>query len=260
MVTAYARPAMRWLEADRDTEGVHERSFRLDVEGRLVPGVVWMPPGEADPSRPLVLLGHGATRHKRVDYLLALSHLLVRRHGFAAVAIDGPGHGDRRADGGADEVQLFGEFLGEWARPGSTDDMVADWQATLGALREGAGVGGGPMGYWGLSMGTIYGIPLAAAEPRITAAVFGLMGLVGPTRDRLAADAAAIACPTLFLQQWDDQLMARDDVLALFDALGAANKRLHAHPGEHAAVPAEELGFSVTFLARHLAGEVPPGW
>lgn len=242
---------MRWLDRDHDDDGVRERAFELTVDGRTVPGLLWTPVG-ATGERPLVVMAHGATRHKRADYLVSLARMVVRRHGFAAVSIDGPGHGDRRDDGCTDQVQLFGEFLGEWARPTSTDEVLADWQSTLDVMADLDEVGHGPLGFWGLSMGTIYGIPLVAAQPRVAAAVFGLMGLVGPTRDRLALDAATVACPVLFLQQWDDQLMARDDVLALFDALGSADKRLHVHPGEHAAVPAEEMAFSVAFLARHL--------
>src|SRR5579885_1881631 len=173
---------MRWEGDPVVGEGVEERAFSVEVDGRTVPGVLWLPTsGEA--PRPLVLLGHGATRDKRVDYLVALGRALAGRHGFAAAAIDGPGHGDRRAPGHDDDVQLFGAFLAEWSREGATDDMIADWRATLEALRELDEVGDGPVGYWGLSMGTIYGLPLAAAEPRIQVAVFGLMGLVGPTKD-----------------------------------------------------------------------------
>lgn len=229
-----------------------ERAFTVDVDGRTVPGVLWVP-AEGTGPRPLALLGHGATRHKRVDYLLALARLLAGEHGFAVAAIDGPGHGDRRAPGHDDDMQLFSAFLTEWSREGATDDMVADWHATLAALRELPEVGDGPVGYWGLSMGTIYGVPLVAAEARIQVAVFGLMGLVGPTRDRMAADAAAIACPVLFIQQWDDSLIPRTDVFELFGALGSLDKRLHAHPGDHAEVPVEEIAFSARFLARHLA-------
>jgi dienelactone hydrolase len=130
---------------------------------------------------------------------------------------------------------------------------VAEWQAAIDAARDLDEVGDGPVGYWGLSMGTIYGVPLVAAEPRIQVAVFGLMGLLGPTRDRLAADAASIACPVLLIQQWDDSLIPRAGVFELFDILGSLDKRLHAHPGEHAAVPVEEIAFSARFLARHLA-------
>ncbi len=232
--------------------GVRERGFDVDVDGRTVPGVLWVPDGGTGP-RPLVLLGHGATRHKRIDYLVALGRRLAVDYDFAVAAIDGPGHGDRRAPGHDDEIALFSAFLAEWSREGTTDDMVADWRATLDALRDLDQVGDGPVGYWGLSMGTIYGVPLAAAEPRIQVAVFGLMGLLGPTRDRMASDAASINCPVLFVQQWDDSLIPRADALEMFDAFASVDKRLHAHPGDHSAVPVEEIVFSARFLARHLA-------
>jgi pimeloyl-ACP methyl ester carboxylesterase len=231
--------------------GVGERRFDLDVDGRVVPALLWAPSEGAGP-RPLVVLGHGATRHKRVDYLLALARRLVRDHGFACVAIDAPGHGDRRA-APADDLTVFSEFLAEWSREGTVEDMLADWAATIQAVRSLDEVGDGALGYWGLSMGTIYGVPLAAIEPRVQVAVFGLMGLVGPTASRLAADARRVTCPVTFLQQWDDSLLPRKEVLDLFDAIGSLDKRLHVHPGDHAAVPVEELEFSVTFLARHLA-------
>jgi fermentation-respiration switch protein FrsA (DUF1100 family) len=75
----------------------------------------------------------------------------------------------------------------------------------------------------------------------------------------MAADAASIGCPVLFIQQWDDSLIPREHVFELFDALGAVDKRLHAHPGEHAAVPVEEIAFSARFLARHLAPHAGDG-
>ena len=243
---------VRWDGEAANFAGVRERDFSVDVDGRTVPGVLWLPEAGAGP-RPLVLLGHGATRHKRIDYLLALGRRLAADYGFAVAAIDGPGHGDRRAPGHRDDVALFSAFLTEWSREGTVDDMVADWQATIEGLRALDDVGDGPVGYWGLSMGTIYGVPLVAAEPRIRVAVFGLMGLLGPTRDRMAADAASISCPVLFIQQWDDSLIPRGETFELFDALSSIDKRLHAHPGEHAAVPVEEIIFSAQFLARHLA-------
>lgn len=242
---------VRW-DDETHAGNVRERGFEVDLDGRTVPGVLWLPREGAGP-RPLVLLGHGATRHKRVDYLVALGRRLASDYGFAVAAVDAPGHGDRRAPGHDDDVTLFGDFLAEWSREGTVDDVVAEWQATIDAVRDLDEVGDGPVGYWGLSMGTIYGVPLVAAEPRIQVAVFGLMGLLGPTRDRLAADAPSIACPVLFLQQWDDALIPRAEVFELFQALGSVDKRLHAHPGDHAAVPVEEIAFSARFLARHLA-------
>lgn len=244
---------MRWVGEPNSSSGVTERRFDVEVEGRTIPGILWVPAPVEPGPRPLVLIGHGATRDKRVDYIVALAELLVGGHGFAAAAIDGPGHGERRMDRNVDDIRLFSDFLAEWSRPETTDEMVADWHGTLQALRELDEVGDGPVGYWGLSMGTIYGIPFVASEPRVQAAVFGLLGLVGPTRERLREDARTLTCPVLFIQQWDDQLMPREHIFELFDAIGSLDKRLHAHPGEHAAVPAEELIFSAEFLARHLA-------
>ncbi|MGQ0743402.1 MAG: alpha/beta hydrolase [Acidimicrobiales bacterium] len=229
---------------------VVEEAFEVRAGSRRIPGLMWTP---ADPPGPvpMVLIGHGATRHKRIDYVLALARRLVRHHGLAAAAIDGPGHGDRRS-APADEVTLFGEFLSEWSRPDTVDDMIADWQAAMAHLLTRPEVDPAVVGYWGLSMGTIYGIPLAAAEPSIAAAVFGLMGLVGPTRDRLAVDAGRLGCPVAFVTQWDDTLVPRQESLDLFAAIASTNKRLHAYPGDHAQVPPEELVFSAGFLADHL--------
>ncbi len=55
-----------------------------------------------------------------------------------------------------------------------------------------------------------------------------------------------------FLQQWDDELIPRDNAAALFDAIASTDKRLHAHPGAHAAVPPEEFAFTEAFLAERL--------
>ncbi len=243
---------MRFVGEGEVTPDLVERPFELSVSSRTVPGLLWTPPGPAEGPRPLVLAGHGATLHKRVEHIVALARLLAR-HGVATAAIDAPGHGDRRADPTADEIQLFANFLSEWSRPGSTDEVLEEWHATLTALRELDEIGDGPLGYWGLSMGTIYGVPFVATERRVQAAVFGLMGLLGPTVDRMRTDAGALACPVLFIQQWHDQLIPQADAFALFDAIGSVDKRLHAHPGEHAAVPPEELLASVEFLARHLS-------
>ena len=239
-------PAMDFIGEPLVGKGVVERRFDLKVEDRLVPGIVWTPEA-AEGTRPLVLVGHGGSLHKRTEYVLALARRLVRHHGIAAAAIDGPAHGDRPAVGPTTDIRAW------WTSTG-TDEMVADWSATLAAVQGLPEVGNGPLGYWGLSMGTIFGLPFVASEPRVQVAVLGLMGITGPTADRLAADAAKVTCPVLFLQQLEDELIDRASVLALFDALGTKDKRLHANPGPHSAVPPEQFVVSQEFLASHLLG------
>jgi len=118
-------------------------------------------------------------------------------------------------------------------------------------VRELDEVGDGPLGYWGLSMGTMLGIPFVAATPDVRVAVLGLMGTFEPSLPWTAA-APAVRCPVLFLVQTDDELVRAEAAVELFRALGSKDKRLHAHPGLHSAVPLEEIDASESFLARHL--------
>jgi cephalosporin-C deacetylase-like acetyl esterase len=108
-------------------------------------------------------------------------------------------------------------------------------------------LGAGAVGYWGVSMGCGLGVPLLAAEPRIRAAVLGLLGVHG-----LTEQAARVTVPVRFLLQWDDALAPRDHGLALFDALASAEKTLHANPGKHGEIPEFETDSSLRFFTRHL--------
>ena len=168
---------MEWTGDPLIGRGVREQGFRVECDGRTVPGLLWTTES-GDEACPLVLLGHGGTTHKRADYILATARRLVRHHGISALAIDGPGHGERRSE--AEGEMLHGDFEKAWQRPEATDETIADWKATLDAVQ--AQVGVGPVGYFGLSMGTMMGLPLVAAEPRVRAALLGLMGVLGSQR------------------------------------------------------------------------------
>lgn len=240
---------MEWIGDARAGKGVREQGFRLECDGRTVPGILWTREGEATDGR-LVLLGHGGSLHKRADYILGTARRLVRHHGIAAAAIDGPNHGDRREDGGSDPESVRKDAIPTWERPSVTDETVADWRAALDAVQE--VIGEGPVGYFGLSMGTMMGVPLIAAEPRVCVAALGLMGVWGPTAERLAEDAARLTCPVRFLVQWDDEVVARRRALELFDRIGSQRKALRAHPGLHVEVPAAEMREIPAFLASGL--------
>jgi dienelactone hydrolase len=235
------------------SHGVVERRFDVTAGSGVVPGILWTPEGAAG-ERPLVLVGHGGTGHKRMPYVLSFARRLVRHRGYAVAAIDGPGHGDRAgAETTGDRSPSAGiprAFLSSIAD--AAESMTADWTTTLEELRALDEVGTGPLGYWGLSMGTMLGAPFVAATPEVRCAVLGLMGTLDPSNPWTTA-AARISCPVLFLAQTDDELVPPEKALALFRAIGSTDKRLHAHPGPHAAVPAEEVEASEAFLAHHLS-------
>lgn len=230
---------------------MRHRAFALDPGGREIPGALWTPAGPSEAPAALVLLGHGASGSKYESYVRKLGRSLAADYRLAAAAIDGPVHGSRRQDGDGGTRAML-DFATAWSSdPGLTDRMVEDWRRTLDALLGLPGITG-PVGYFGLSMGTIFGLPFVAAEPRITAAVLGLMGMTGPTSERIRLAAPRVTCPVLFLLQWADELFARDKALELFEAIASSEKTLHANPGPHGAVPERELAESARFLAGHL--------
>ncbi|WP_433185380.1 dienelactone hydrolase family protein [Actinoallomurus sp. CA-150999] len=233
-------------------DGVTEQSFALGE----IPGVLFTPQDATGP-RPLILIGHGGGQHKKAPGVLAGAHRFAAEGGFAVAAIDAPDHGDRPKD---DQfIQLVDDWRARMAAGENPAELVAamhdllagqavaDWQAVLTAVQELDHVGAGPVGYWGVSMGCGLGVPLLAAEPRIRAAVLGLLGVHG-----LVETAAKVTVPVQFLLQWDDSLVNRDQALALFDALGSPEKTLHANPGDHGEIPAFETDSALQFFARHL--------
>jgi hypothetical protein len=101
-----------------------------------------------------------------------------------------------------------------------------------------------------MSMGSAIGIPFVAADPRVDAAVFGLVG--GAT---LLEAAARITVPVEFPLRWDDEHIPRDEGFALLEAFACAEKTPHANPGGHVDVPAFERDSSERFFVRHPAAE-----
>ncbi len=244
---------MEWL----DTEVTGARDFRLESPDRLITGALWLP-DEHRPDTPLILCGHGASGDR---YQAPIPHLARRflADGVGTLALDGPVHGLRQVGPGG-RAALAEAFK----RPELTDEMVGDWLLALAAVRESTGLADNPLAYFGLSMGSIFGIPtLAAAAARgieVRASVLGLAGTTGAVGflgERLARDAAAVTHPVLFLMQLEDELFDREGYLALFDAIGASDKRLHANPGLHPEIPAEEVDAAFSFLSARLTRDVP---
>ncbi len=239
------------------TRGPLQRRFTLCRHDRRVPGILWTPAHVSAPV-PLVLIGHGGSDSKDSGYVAAIGWRLATTHRIAAVAIDGPVHGDRRAATTcATPAEVTAEFRALWCADGEamTSGMVEDWRAVLDILAELPEIQGDTAGWWGVSMGTIIGLSLVAAEPRISAAVLGLMGLMGPTRSRIERDAPHVGCSTLFLLHWDDDIVPRESALDLWNAIGAEDKCMYAVPGPHATVRGEEFEVSVRFLASRLHGK-----
>ena len=242
--------------------GVAERRFDLTVGGERVSGIIWAPE-DAKGTRPLVLLGHGGAQHKRVEHILGFARSLVRHCGYAVVAIDAPGHGDRitpeEAARDREERQARRDSARGLVTPERLEKRirlaVAEWKTTLDAVEQLDYVGKGPVGYKGLSMGCAIGVPFVASEPRVKAAVLGLLGLLGGEFENAVR---SITVPVMFICQWDDELASRDSAIALYEAFGSREKTMHINPGGHVEVPMRiETAYWESFYVRHLGTAKP---
>ncbi|SEM05164.1 alpha/beta hydrolase [Streptacidiphilus jiangxiensis] len=234
---------------------VLEREFA--VSG--IPGVLWSPATDSGSRRaPLVLMGHGGGNHKKHPAMSGRAQRLVEGCGFHVAVIDAPAHGGRpltEHDEQERELMTAAMASGEPVGPivvrynaWLAEQAVPEWQATLDALQELPEIGtDGPVGYWGINMGTAIGVPFVAAEPRIRAAVFGQHW-----PHLLTDHAKQITVPVEFDMQWDDEHISREHALALFEAFASTEKSLHANSGRHKELPRFEADSAVRFFARHL--------
>jgi cephalosporin-C deacetylase-like acetyl esterase len=250
---------------ERAEEGgeVTRRLFELQVEGQIVPAALWAPEGARGP-RPLILMGHGGSQHKKTPTLVARAKQLARKFGYATLAIDAPGHGDRitREEAAVNAREVGLRVTGQTAAPMDPERMrtmmqrsgsaVPEWKAALDAVLGLDFIGSGEnIGYWGVSMGTSIGVPFVAAEPRIKCAVFGLNGLrEGQSGMKEAAE--RITIPVEFVFQWEDAVAPREAGIALFNAFGSKEKTMHINPGGHMDIPDFERYSWERFYVRHL--------
>jgi hypothetical protein len=241
---------MHFTSEQRLENGVLEREFTLGE----IPGILWTPPSA---PAPLILAGHPGGLRQMYPRLAGRA-LHAAQVGFASVAIELPGSGDRPHSPAAEQARAELRKAVQAGEPVSdeivdalvlplVDQAVPEWQATLDAVLSLPEIRDGRVGFSG---GVIaIGIRLARIEPRIAAALLFSGSYVPRT---MFEEARQITIPLHVLLQWDDKGNDRQMALDLFDAFGSQEKTLHANMGGHTGVPAFEADASTQFFARHL--------
>ena len=237
---------MQWHEVPEPTPGMPARDFSFDLHGQTIPGRLWLP--LADAPVPLVLLGYGSGGHSHDSSRTRQAEWFTAR-GVAAASIDLPGHGERASEDDADDPLDYGDVA---------DQIVEEWTRTLDLLAAAPELDTTRVAYRGMSMGTMLGLSFVAHEPRIVVACLGLADLENiPGRysgigDRLRRDAPSVRCPTLFVMNWDDELINRNSAFELFSLLGTSEKELRAYPGKHGEVSPAATEAGMQFLLDRL--------
>lgn len=226
------------------------RDFFTEVQGRRVPAAIWLPADCARP-RPVVFVGHGGSGHKRSQLVLDLVQALVEPHQMAVVAIDGPVHGARRAVF-EDGPLVRQEFRDLWTSGLSIDPMRTDWQSCIDYVCQLPEIDPQNIAWYGISMGTAYGIPLLGNDLRLKAAALGMWGTCREPAQRLVEEAARIMIPILFQVKEQDDIFTPQGQQNLYQAIGSSHKEYKLYTGGHTDPKDQQLADIVKFLVKHL--------
>lgn len=249
MLSSSAERPNEWLQATAEGEVLVMREETLTLPGvgaGDVPVSIWVPSGRA---RGVVLLGHGLGVDRYHDSVQKPTHLLTSAHQLAVIASDLPLHGVRKVDV-SDPKDIVARWQAFWA-DGGVWVLQQEWTAILGCgQRRFPKL---PCAYFGVSLGTQYGIVFLAATLNITAAVLGLFGShPPPLTPVMNLYAPRVRCPVYFIQKQDDEIHPLETSKHLFSILGSATKTLDSSPGGHSAVSRTSLESACAFISKHV--------
>ena len=243
-----------WLETD-DPNADGGLDFRIEREGkRDITGALWLP-ADGEQRDALICCGHGGSGYRYQAPLPSMARKF-NKEGYPVLAIDGPDHGLRQSGPGG----RMGLAMDLQRGPVALDEMTEDWADAIDAVRARDDVNAPRLAYYGASMGSMYGIPFLATRSDVVVAALGLLGETEalPITTHIKGLAEKVTCPLYYMVQLDDESFSSEGSVAMFQALGSANKRMHANPGLHAAIPIDEVGYLIQFMLDHLDGTLQP--
>jgi dienelactone hydrolase len=228
-------PTRRVLYEEKD----HRRyGVEFDgIKGDRVPAYLYVPK-DGKATHPAVLLQYGSGGNKDTFYIVALGKQFVAR-GFVVLTIDVPNRGARRF---RDPNDNRGFLLRLLSGTGTLRQTMGDYSRAIDYLMSLPDVDHDRVGYAGISLGAITGIPFVAHDERIhaMASIVGGGNFLGALKVPIAPDVQAVAeqidpfyhvaliapRPLLLINVTRDQLVPRILADALQKAAPAYAKRV----------------------------------
>jgi len=145
---------LTWEDDEHVHDGCVERAFSVRTSRSSIPALFWRPELSGLPRPAPMLLGHGGSRHKQSDQIVRLARWFAGKAGLAAVAIDGPYHGDRVL--APVPAPVYQALIAEEGIEAVVHRMIADWRSVADTLDAEGLVDGARLGYHGMSMGAVW--------------------------------------------------------------------------------------------------------
>lgn len=237
--------AMSRSETVRDD--VLEVRFSITCEGERVPGLLFRPIGEAEPT-PLVLIQHPGMGSKD-DYFVAEVGRLWAQRAWTCAGLDAPLHGDR------DEHNPMALFGNRERMPQVVDQFAREVSAAVTAIAETYAIDMARLAYVGYSLGSMLGIPAVAHDGRFRVAAFCLVGegggMVGPAAGEGSVVPKLGNVAVRIVAKEQDELVPREATEALFEAL-PGTKDIRWIPGGHFEIGPDVTDAASDWLRRNL--------
>ena len=203
-----------------------------------------------------MLLGHGAHTGKDDPTMQALCWGLTYGVPSAVLCIDAPNHGKRRPAGLSDEAFDTVVRTG-MSDPATHQRFASDWQAAAEAARAAVPEIDERTGYAGFSMGSVFGVSIAADlgfdSGPLVFAVGGLRGADaqgGASQNELMRAGATrlVDRDVLMLNMTRDESFPLPLAVELLESLPTTSKRMMVWEGAHVDLPPESIVHASTFM------------
>ena len=224
---------------------ISEQQIDIPFPGHnAIPCSMW---SSTDKPNGVVLLGHGLGVDRFDSTVRRPVEILAQEHNAMVVVPEIPLHGDR-ADlpyNTPDIVERWQQF---WVSGGI--DLICQELNRVATFCEEL-FGQLPIAYFGLSLGTQYGIPFLAQSQNIRSAALGLFGSKpAPKTPVMNKYAPAIRCPVYFVQKLDDEIHPAATTTHLYSILGSSEKFLDSTSGKHRETSIKSIREACKFMCK----------